>query len=69
MLVTFAYSHGVAEAIVQESVPRVAGTAPRPLPAVPLTATVASCHSDHWLVTPVEVEARTRQRMSQPSFS
>ncbi|MEV6154968.1 hypothetical protein AB0L53_31965 [Nonomuraea sp. NPDC052129] len=67
--VTFAYSHGVVEANVHASVPRVAGTAPRPLPAVPLTATVAACHSDHDPATPPAVDTRTRQRISQPSFN
>ncbi|MEU0478035.1 hypothetical protein ABZ260_02465, partial [Streptosporangium sp. NPDC006013] len=51
------------------SLPRVAGTAPKPFPAVPLTWTVAVCHSDHGLATPDDVDARTRQRTSQPSFS
>ncbi|GAA3229770.1 hypothetical protein GCM10020216_047190 [Nonomuraea helvata] len=67
--VTFAYNHGVTDASVHESVPRVAGTAPRPLPAVPLTATVDSCHSDHGPTTPSEADTRTRQRTSQPSFN
>ncbi|MFC7588113.1 hypothetical protein ACFQYP_33785 [Nonomuraea antimicrobica] len=47
----------------------MAGTAPSPLPAVPLTATVADCHSDHGPATLPAVDARTRQRINHPSFN
>ncbi|MFC7588112.1 hypothetical protein ACFQYP_33780 [Nonomuraea antimicrobica] len=32
-------------------------------------STRPACHSDHGLATPPAVEVRTRQRISQPSFS
>ncbi|MFI7417901.1 hypothetical protein [Nonomuraea sp. NPDC049684] len=36
---------------------------------MPLTRTVVACHPDQGPAAPVEVEARTRQRTSQPSFN